>query len=232
MGLVVVLLLERISQRAKDSSKCIQMFCPSTKCVHTSHTGKLCWFNPRKVKHLPTSQTRPTFCKWLQNRIALAFASKSLQSLIHCGCLVFLPLSLSLSLCNCRRVLETRRAGNNFAIRSVNLWRVLHVNNLSEANLNMSNQLFLCLGGKNQCSVISETGLTQSRTKYSAVLNETFVSHHSHVQHIHRRGISWHFQMQDNTDAHTHTHTHTHMVGTCLHGWCEAAFCSRPHAPI
>lgn len=98
IGSIVMLLLERISQRAKGSSKCIQMFCPSTKCVLTSHTGKLCWFNPRKVKHLPTSQTRPTFCKWLQNSIALVFASKSLQSLIHCGCLVFLPICFSLSL--------------------------------------------------------------------------------------------------------------------------------------
>lgn len=98
IGSIVMLLLERISQRAKGSSKCIQMFCPSTKCVLTSHTGKLCWFNPRKVKHLPTSQTRPTFCKWLQNSIALAFASKSLQSLIHWGCLVFLPICLPLSL--------------------------------------------------------------------------------------------------------------------------------------
>lgn len=97
VGSIVMLLLERMSQRAKGSSKCIQMFCPSTKCVLTSHTGKLCWFNPRKVKHLPTSQTRPTFCKWLQNSIALVFASKSLQSLIHRGCLVFLPICLSFS---------------------------------------------------------------------------------------------------------------------------------------
>jgi len=44
VGSVVMLLLERISQRAKGSSKCIQMFCPSAythriqeNCADSTH---------------------------------------------------------------------------------------------------------------------------------------------------------------------------------------------------
>lgn len=158
---------------------------------------------------------------------SVAFSSKSLQSLIHCGCLVFLPPSLSLSRSLQPQTSAWKAKSWESAIRSVNLWRLLHVNNLSEANLNMRNHLFLCPCGKNPTRV-PPSALTQSRTKYSAVLNETFGLHLSHVWNIHRRGISCHFQMQDNTHAHTRSHT----VGTCLLGWCEAAFCSRSHAPV
>lgn len=106
------------------------------------------------------------------NDYKTGLASKSLQSLIHCGCLVFLPNCPSFFPQAQTRGPENRRAGNNFAIRSVNPWRVLHVNNLFKADLNMRNHLSCCFFGKTQhvCEVSPAHQLLNilPRTKYSA----------------------------------------------------------------